>query len=93
MFEVKTSSNQNSDNVVDDDSTPDHDLPSDISECNGILPNTHLSKENSNKPTTETTLISEASNRLILFDNEFHQLNSSPNDIKTGKILAFLYIK
>jgi hypothetical protein len=88
VFEVKASNNGGGDNVVDDDSTPEYDLPSDISECNGILPNKHLSKEQSNKPMAEKTSISDTSNRLLLFDNEFNQINFSPDYTKTGRILT-----
>ena len=83
VFEIKSGIVGSHVNIYEDNSSTDEDLPSDISEHNGILPSKIKAKENSAKPNT-----------LISFDDDrnYHQNEVISKDSKPGYISHYQLI-
>ena len=83
VFEIKSGIVSSRENIYEDNSNTDEDLPSDSSEHNGILPSKIQAKENSTKPNT-----------LISFDDDqnYHQNDVLSKDSKPGNIQFYHFI-
>ena len=86
VFELKTSSDAKGNGFNENDSHTD--LPSDISECNGILSKIESTNNKSPVPYTSSLLVKEK--KTTLLKDEFGYNNSQENSKIEGNIRLYL---
>ena len=86
VFEITTGKVGSMDSIYEDRPSIDDDLPSDISECNGILPSKFETKDDSSIVDVATSSSWHTPNKLILLDddNNCHQNNIISNQLQAG---------